>query len=376
MPAASAHAALPPPAPPPLPPSPPTFFAAYLSPKAFPVINAASELHKSGDLTDYDFVGIYILALAAARRASSWCTGRLKPWPGRLSLELGDSIAVERVTGLSQLLGGVDFIHKKLGNRRRSSLITVQDIFNELQLASIKHNKNGCSVNMTMVYWSLGKRPCVIMSIVPSPMEVLQQQAEGTRVVTVFLTQTELAAMQTSQLLYMHGAPNHSRDAFEFTLHDLQHMEHFCDEDSHFEQRGFFISMLRLGNGSPRDFFCESCGLDETFWHQLEYVLSDMNCYVPHMLLYTLAKIVEAVNREEHHSTEKMEAVVKLERMHRVWCTMLDAIGMTAQTGDARLAADSLFRVTMQQRSERPSLTRDEAELLRCWFQAQVRKGQ
>ena len=344
---------------------------------AFPVIQAAIELHKAGDLTDYDFVGVYILALAAARRASAWCTGRLKPWPACLSSELGESAALDRVAGLVHLLGGIDFIVRKLGNRRRLNPITVQDIFNELQLASIKHNKNGSTVNMSMVQWGLGNRPFVVMSIVPSPMEVLQQQADGTRVVTVFLTHTELSVVQTSQLVYMLGAPNHSRDALEFTIHDLLHMEHFCDVNSHLEQRGFFKCMLRLGGGSPRDFFCMSCGLDAVFWHQLEYVLSDMNCYAPHLLLYSLAKIVEAVNREERGRAERSEPLVKLERMRDIWSSMLDAMGMTAQTGDvspARLAADALFLVTLQQRSDSPHLTRDEAEALRCWFQEQVKK--
>ena len=155
--------------------------------QAFPVIHAAVELHKVGDLPDYDLVGIYILALAAARRSASWCTGRLKPWPVCLSLELGSSVAVERVAGLSQLLGGFEFIHKKLGNRPRRGAITVQDIFNELQLASIKHNKNGCSVNTTLVQWSLGKRPFVVTSSVPSPMEVLQQQAARSQQMRIYM---------------------------------------------------------------------------------------------------------------------------------------------------------------------------------------------
>lgn len=339
--------------------------------QAFPVIQAAAGLHNEGGLSDYDLVGIYILALAATRKSSSWCSGRLRPWPGRLSMELGSSVALERVSGLIQLLGGIDFIYKKLGNRHRVGAISVQDIFNELHLANIKHNKNGCSVNTTMVQWGLGKRPFVLMSVVPSPMQVLQQQANGTRVVTVFLTQAELAVAQTSQLLYMHGAPNHSRDAFEFTLHDLQHMEHFCDEDSHFEQRGFFTCMLRLGNGRPRDYFCTCFGLDSTFWHQLEYVLSDMNCFVPHLMQYTLAKIVEAVNREDKNKTEQME-LAKLDRMRVIWCSMLDDMGMIAQTGSPRLAADALFSVTMQQQCGRTNLTRDEAESLRCWFRGQI----
>ena len=138
--------------------------------------------------------------------------------------------------------------------------------------------------------------------------------------------------------------------------------------------------MLRLGcgsPGSPRDFFCISCGLDAMFWHQLEYVLSDMNCFVPHLLQYTLAKIVEAVVRIERCEAERSEPHAKLDRLHRIWSSMLDAMGMTAQTGNAcpaRLAADALFLVTMQQRSESPHLTRNEAEALRCWFQEQVNR--
>jgi hypothetical protein len=96
-----------------------------------------------------------------------------------------------------------------------------------------------------------------------------------------------------------------------------------------------------------------------------------MNCFVPHLMQYTLAKIVEAVNREDRNKAEQME-VAKLDRMHLIWCSMLDAMGMTAQTGSARLAADALFSVTMQRQSGRTNLTRDEAESLRCWFQGQI----
>ena len=63
--------------------------------------------------------------------------------------------------------------------------------------------------------------------------------------------------------------------------------------------------------------------------------------------------------------------------MRDIWSSMLDAMGMTAQTGHvspARLAADALFLVTLQQRSESPHLTRDEAEALRYWFQEQANK--
>ena len=48
----------------------------------------------------------------------------------------------------------------------------------------------------------------------------------------------------------------------------------------------------------------------------------------------TLAKIEEAVNRKDKTKTEQME-LAKLDRMHLIWCSMLDAMGMTAETGGA-----------------------------------------
>jgi hypothetical protein len=66
--------------------------------KAWPVIEAAVGLH----FTPYDLVGVYILALAAAR-GRSWSSGRLK---ARVAVEVGLSVAISSVPGLLDLLGG------------------------------------------------------------------------------------------------------------------------------------------------------------------------------------------------------------------------------------------------------------------------------
>lgn len=38
------------------------------------------------------------------------------------------------------------------------------------------------------------------------------------------------------------------------------------------------------GRARPKRFFCGDCGLDEQLWHELQYVIADMNCYVGHLL--------------------------------------------------------------------------------------------
>ena len=150
--------------------------------------------------------------------------------------------------------------------------------------------------------WCAGKRPCVLLFRVPSPMEVLRQQAAGERVVTLFLTRAELSRRHSSQLVYMQGGQSHSKDPLEFTLHDLKHMEHFVNPDTHLEQVGFFKAMLGLGapgeGAGPRAFFRSACRLDQTLWHELEYVISDMNTCISHLMGYLLAKLLFAAERK------------------------------------------------------------------------------
>jgi hypothetical protein len=47
----------------------------------------------------------------------------------------------------------------------------------------------------------------------------------------------------------MAGAAEHHKDALEFLLHDMKHMEHFMDPTTHREQVGFCRAMLSLGEG-------------------------------------------------------------------------------------------------------------------------------
>lgn len=102
--------------------------------------------------------------------------------------------------------------------------------------------------------------------------------------------------MHTAKLTYMAGAPDHSRDSFEFLVHDCKHMENFHDPTIHTEQVGFFRAMCLLGSSSadaedwsswrqvidsaaPKRYFLDVCAYDSQLWLELEYVISDMYVY-------------------------------------------------------------------------------------------------
>jgi len=335
---------------------------------AWPTICSALALHAAGELTDCDLVGVYILSLHAAARKGAWCSGRLRP---PVLGEAGPSVEVDKVPGLLELLGGAKYMEKK---QVPAEATTVASIFNNMALSSLKGNKNGSTINLCMVQWSLGRRPFRLMKTVPSPLTVLKQQAAGERVVTIFATKVELSQLQSSPLVYMDGAPNHTRDALEFTCHDLLHMENFCVPHFYKEQVGFFRAISLLGSragtggGGPKDFFINVCGLDVLLWQQLEYVISDMNCVVPHLLLYMLAKIVAACrrrdgNKERGGQEEGDGGAEAEERTKRVWNLLLDNLGMHSDDShEARSAAEGLLLDG--------ALKPKDAEALRDWFRA------
>jgi len=94
------------------------------------------------------------------------------------------------------------------------------------------------------------------------------------------------------------GGKQHSRDALEFLLHDLLHMEKFVDPQTFDEQVGFFQSVLRLHDGEPQRFF-DGFGGDALLWNQIEYCISDMNAWSVHLVKFLKAKFLLANKRDD-----------------------------------------------------------------------------
>ena len=331
--------------------------------RIYPLFTRVFELHQSLPLHDYDICGIYILFWHSIQ-SKPWCTGRLKNLIHEEDFS-EKSIQLDHVHGLVESLGGAVYLQKK----RLPTNCTVMDVFNTMSLAGIKNNKSNY-INECMVKWGLGKRPVKLMFSIPSPMAVLRMQASGSRVCTIFLQLAELSRKHVAPLIYMDDMPIHAKDPLEFCLHDLRHMEHYMDDRIHMEQKGFFICMLRLRGGKPREYFDKECGLDKLCWQQLEYAISDMNCFVPHLLGYVLAKIVSAVERSGGGQDVH-------EKVKYLWGNLLSAFGMymdspDAVTNAARQAAEAMCDIAFRVRPGQPMLTAEEGEALRKWFRNQV----
>lgn len=241
-----------------------------------PIIEACYLDYCAQRLRDYDLVGIYILLFLAIRRPNAWAGGRLGPLvEAQEEAPLPPSSPLVAYEQVVEVLGQKYVTKAMKVPESRLPSITVMDIFRSLRFVGIKANGDNY-VNRAIVLWSVGKRPIRLLSYIPSPMEVLRQQAAGERVVTIFTTLNELGRQHTSKLTYMESMPEHDRDALEFTIHDLKHMELFAREDIFAEQVGFFRCMLAIdAESNPRNYF-RARGHDQQLWNELEYVISDM----------------------------------------------------------------------------------------------------
>lgn len=232
------------------------------------------ELYRFEQLLVWDLVGIYILLTLSLRKQNNWANSLLpEPIADRKSYR---SILLSDIPDILERLNPV-FLQKRLKTTPSLTIesLTVLDVFNHFNLQGLKNN-NDLHVNRSVINWALGSRPIHLMHSIPSPMEVLQQQARGERVVTMFLTEEELSEFHTSKLTYMNGEKEHARDALEFLTHDLKHMEHYIDPVTHYEQKGFFRCMLKINKGKVKSFFINTLGYPIDLWYEMEYVISDM----------------------------------------------------------------------------------------------------
>ena len=217
-----------------------------------PILSYCALLHTEDKISSADFAGVFILSYLALRRPRSWSNGALK---ARISSSFSSSVLsvlpmsvnVSSIPGLLDILGR-DYLMKKIGKGCDGITdVTVLSIFDQLQLSGIKKN-TGDYVNRSIVCWAYDLSPFHLMFRIPSPLEVLLQQADGKRVITMFITKKELERKHIAMLYYMDGMQNHAKDSLEFLLHDMKHMEHFTDASIHNEQVGFFRCMLKLSS--------------------------------------------------------------------------------------------------------------------------------
>ena len=317
----------------------------------------------TGDLDDPDLGASFILvALSLRTRGGKWCVGPRKT----SSNDILDDHS-RKVGNVPNLLHVLKISPKVLQwcNVDCVNNLTLRKMFTHLRLRGMKPH-----VNSAILGWYEGTRPLVLLDHIPAPTEVLAQQALGKRVATLFLTKHELSSNHISPLAYMDGTFSHSRDALDFFVHDLSHIELFCETLIYEEQVGFFALMRGLDPtecGKPYRFFQKFSNMKE-LWPQFQYVFSDMNCHSTHLLSYLKAKWLLHDNRRAAAAAtatkeETGETETKSTRLgfHEGWPLMLSALGMNSN-GDALKGANLLCTGE--------KMTPEYGEALRDFFRA------
>lgn len=121
-------------------------------------------------------------------------------------------------------------------------------------------------IRRALYQWSLGRYPLMRFKRVPTPLELLEVQASGQRVVTVF--------SKPEEWKQMFGEKN----AFEFVLHDLVHADHFFEKKDWCEgQTQFYRYVLESWNHPLTVKTRTHCP------EQFDYLISDMNSHPKHL---------------------------------------------------------------------------------------------
>ena len=272
-----------------------------------PILARWKGRYENNEINDVDFVAIYILASLAVRYPGCrFLAGPLNPVIDfDCSLLRKDCKSLAHFPELLALLNNKKKLVKYFGESFGD--MKVVEIFSKMRLKGIKKHSNNY-VNHSIVKWGIGKRPLLLKFYIPSPMKVLKMQANSTRVVTMFVKYEQLIEKHAAPLTYMSGSVVHERDPLHFLIHDLQHIEKFCDPMTNLEQVGFFKKMLSLGNNQPNHFFRKYDDKRDqnvkdgviNLWQMMEYVISDMNTWSTHLIKYVRAKWMIYMENDVH----------------------------------------------------------------------------
>ena len=203
-------------------------------------------------LSAAEFTAIYIITVLAHRLPGDWLGAKRAE---KLTLTHNLNFPLNELPGIFE-----PNIQKRL-----VGFSTVGDLFQHFAFKSTP-----LTVNRSVLNWSLGKYGLELMFRIPTPKEVLNQQKQGRRCVTVVLEKEKARKFILGE-----------RDALGFTMHDLIHADHFYhNNDCYQGQLGFYWFL---------DFCLTQNHFEEhlqnpAFESEFEYLISDMNAYAVHLL--------------------------------------------------------------------------------------------
>lgn len=205
-----------------------------------------------GSLSAAEFVALYTLSVLSYRYPGTWL-GAKAPQGVSLTHQLSFPLAHLKMNWEPNI------------QRRLEGITELGDIFRLFALKSTP-----LTVNRSLLEWSNGLYGLDLMFRIPSPSEVLTQQKQGRRCVTVVLEPKRAAKFILGE-----------RDALGFTMHDLIHADHFYHNNQCYHGQLGFYGFL--------DHCMTQKHFDELLSHpkfeaEFEYLIADMNAYAIHLM--------------------------------------------------------------------------------------------
>lgn len=126
------------------------------------------------------------------------------------------------------------------------------------------------AVQASLEHWLAGKIDLQLYFDVPSVSEVLHQQSQGKRCVSLLVTEDEILNFAED-----------GRDFLSFVIHDLIHAEHFFADPVEFRRQVAFSRWM--ASLIEQNFLHELRENHPHLTHDFEYLVSDMNTHSLHL---------------------------------------------------------------------------------------------
>ncbi len=229
----------------------------------------------------------FILALSN-RYPRKWISGG-KPISDNINIPTSNLTKVINDKVLDYIFQQPD-IKFNLGNTFFENLKVNKDYGFNLEIFLNKYSFRGVPycVNQTLLMWISTEYNLELMiNYIPSNAEVFEMQIKGKRCVSL-LTAPEYVSE------YIMG----KRDYFGFLLHDLIHASHFFfDKKAMLAQRGFLKMISSFYYSKLIQYWLNQ---DAQFKTEVEYLISDMNSHVMHLVLFLYSSIERAFDRKTY----------------------------------------------------------------------------
>lgn len=203
-------------------------------------------------LKDYDSLCLYILLFLRLRHPKNYLQPKSKlPKISEQTLLLDIIPACFKLT---------DWEREKLKDQ------TTYSLFLNFNLKGIP-----AAINRSMVNWANGKWKIKLLNYIPSSLSLLKLQVQNQRCVTIITNKDDLDTLVLD-----------ARDPLSFVLHDLDHADHFFNHESILKgQLGFYAKVCEIYD---HEVVQTGFRINPEFEKDFNYVVSDMNAYVIHLL--------------------------------------------------------------------------------------------